>query len=331
MFLKPEQTFRILVVVDILVTGGTGFIGSAVVRELTAAGHAVRLLLRPGSSAPVTDPSAEAESPRISTGFGTPLPRYCRVDPWKPGDLEACAAGAEALIHLVGIIAEHGTQTYDRIHDELTARMTTVARAAGISRFLHISALGTRPDAVSRYHQSKWRGEDHVRASGLRWTIFRPSIVYGPRDQFTRFFARFAARSPVVPVIGPGTSLMQPIAVGQVARAFLKALTHPEAIERTYDLCGPERLSFNEVLRRIIVATGRKPRLVHVPVPVARVQAAVLERVWPALLHKPPPLNRDQIVMLGEPNTGDGAAADRDFGLTHSSLDEGLRAYLGPR
>jgi NADH dehydrogenase len=303
--------------VDVFLTGGTGFVGRAVRAELERQDHTIRLLIRPGSAAV-----------RNHT-LGARL-RPCAVDPSSHRDLVACIRGAEAVIHLVGIISEAGDQTFERVHVDLTRGILNAARDAGATRFLHMSALGTRPAARSRYHQTKWTAEELVRASDLAWTIFRPSLILGPGNHLTEVFERIARLSPVVPVFGSGRNLVQPIEAEQVARAFTRALDPGEAVGQTYDLCGTERIAFRDLVRAILSARGRRRRLVHVPWWLARCQAAFLETSFPLLLRRPPPLNRDQLLMLEEPNMGDGAPADRAFGLTHAPIREMLAADSGP-
>jgi len=238
--------------------------------------------------------------------------------------------GCDAVIHLIGIISECGADTFERVHEGRTGEILAAGEAAGVPRWIHMSALGTRAGAPSRYHTSKWAAEEQVRSSDLQWTIFRPSLIYGPGDGFTRMFDRMARWSPCLPVMGPGTNLLQPVSVGVVAQAFVRALERPESVGRTFDLCGPDRLAFREVLRQILRAAGRRRMLVSIPLPVARLQARLLEWVFPAVLGQAPPLNTQQLLMLQEDNVGDGTEADHAFGLHHEPFEQGLRRYLGP-
>lgn len=293
----------------VLVTGGSGFVGREIVRQLLATGHSPRVLAR----------GMKPADAAFETVRGSVL---------EPASLNAACSGCDAVIHLVGIISEVGEQTYERVHDEGTGNLLTAAKAAGVPRFVHMSALGTRPNAAARYHRSKWAAEERVRASGLAWTIFRPSLIYGPGDGFVNLFARLSRWSPALPVIGPGASLVQPVAVADVARCFVGALNEPAAVGRTFDLCGPDRLAFRKVLAEILRALGRRRALVSLPLPVARVQARLLEFVFPRLLRRAPPLNRDQIVMLGEDNVGDPAPAARLFGFSPAPFRESLGQSL---
>ena len=191
-----------------------------------------------------------------------------------------------------------------------------------------MSALGTRPGAVSRYHRSKWAAEEIVRASRLDYTIFRPAIIYGPGDGFVNLFAGIARRSPVLPVMGSGQSRFQPIAVEDVAGCFVRALSEARSVGETCDLCGTEVFTLNEILDAILEVTGRKRLKLHVPLWLARIQAALVEFVFPVLLRKAAPLNRDQLVMLQEDNIGDSQAAIELFGLKPVLFREGIERYL---
>jgi NADH dehydrogenase len=302
--------------VKVLLTGATGFVGRAILAQLAESGHAIRILVRQRESVETVE---LARRHRAEIREGNVL---------EAASLGGAVEGVDAVIHLVGIISEFGPNTFENVHIMGTANMVGAARKAGVRRYLQMSALGTRPDAVARYHTSKWIAETMVRESDLDWTIFRPSIIYGPGDGFVNLFARMARFSPVLPVIGGGRSKMQPIPVGDVATAFVKALTEPRAVRQIFDLCGGEVLTLREILDAILAVTGRRRLKLPVPMALARCQAAVLERIYPALLHRPPPLNRDQLLMLGEDNVGDGWPANDLFGLKTVAFREGIAAYL---
>ena len=300
----------------VLVTGGTGFVGRSVVRQLVAAGHQPRLLVRDVRSTKAMALAAEMTA------------EFTAGDIHDPASLTRAVAGVDAVIHLVGIIGEIGRNTFEEAHVGATRRLLHAAKSAGVDRWVQMSALGTRPDARSRYHQSKWAAEELVRASGLDWTIFRPSIVYGPGDGLVGLFARMSRWSPILPVMGSGDGLMQPVHVDQVAKAFVGALAVPASIGQTYDLCGDERFSFVEILRLILKTLGRRRLIVHVPMPLARLQARIMETVFPAILRQASPLTRDQLLMLEEDNVGEPSRAKADFGLSFPRFEDGLREYL---
>ena len=299
----------------VLLTGGTGFVGGEIARQLHLAGHDVRALVRnPGTRA----------ARELTSRSGADLVAGDILQP----SLAAAMSGIGAVIHLVGIISEVGRNTFENIHARGTECVVSAARQAGVKRFVHMSALGTRPQAVSRYHQSKWAAEEIVRQSGLEQTIFRPSLIYGPRDHFVNLFARLIRLSPVVPLIGSPHSKFQPVSVEAVGQAFVGSLTQPAAVGNTYDLCGPDTLTLEGIVEEIMRVLKRRRWKVRIPAPLARFQAALLEVVFQQLLRQAPPLNRDQLIMLEEDNVGNAQPANQLFGLNHPGFGEGIARYL---
>lgn len=297
----------------VLVTGGMGFVGREVVSLLAAQGELPVLLAR--------NPAAAAE---VFPGLAV-----CRGDILDPDALATAVRGVEAVIHLVGIISETGRATFENVHTQGTRNVVAAARGGGARRFIHMSALGTRPSAVSRYHQSKWEAEEAVRTSGLQSTIFRPSLIFGPRDHFVNLFARMMRWSPAVPVMGRAEARFQPVDVATVAAAFVRSLRTPSAVGQTFDLCGPDTLTMAEILGVIAQVTGRRRWFLKVPAPLAWLQASLLEGLF-AVVRKPPPLNRDQLVMLQEDNVGNMVPAREVFGLQPVGFRAGVAAYLTP-
>ena len=295
---------------EVFVTGATGFVGHALLQRLCAAGHVVRCLVRHGSEGRLRGLGAIA---RIE---GDVLTRR---------GLEEGMTGCDAVIHLVGIIREHRTanMTFERVHVEGTRNVLEAAKAAGVQRYLHMSALGTRPAAASRYHRTKWAAEEAVRGSGLGWTIFRPSIVYGRGDGFVTLLASMVRRLPAVPVIGSGRQRLQPVAVEQVAAGFAEALERPVTIKQTYEVGGPEAVTMIELLDSIGRALGRRRvRKVHVPLGVMQPLAR--------LLHPLPgfPVTPDQLLMLGEDSVCDPRPFFDAFQLEPVPLATGLERML---
>lgn len=292
----------------VLVVGGSGFIGREFLRQLVAAGHSARVLAR----------GTRPTLPGVESVRGSVL---------DPASLRGACDGCDVVVYLAGIIAETREQTYERVHDEGVGHVLAEARAAGVRRWVHMSALGTRADAVSRYHRSKWAGEQRVRASGLGWAILRPSLVYGPGDGLVNLFAGMARWSPVLPLLGGGGAELQPIGVGEVARCFVAAV-EGTGTGRETTLCGHDRVTLRRLVELVLEATGRRRLLVTVPWGVARVQARLCEWFFTGLLGKAPPLNRDQLVMLAEGNTGDPSAMFREFGVDPRPLREGIGAMF---
>src|SRR5262245_40470872 len=294
----------------IFVTGGTGFVGRAVVRALVSRGFLVRCLVRPGSEAALRGFESIDRVPGDIT---------------RPDGLVQAAEGSAALVHLVGIIREHRATgiTFDRLHRQATENALRIAREAAIPRYVHMSAVGTRANAHSAYHRTKWRAEEAVRASGLDWTIFRPSIIFGPGDHFVSVLASLVRRLPVVPVLGDGQYRLQPIPVEQVAEGFVRALRTPASVRQTYEVGGPEAYRFVDLLDQIGAALGRRRvRKLHVPLgPVKLTTRAV---GWLPLY----PVTMDQITMLEEESVADAARFFSDFGITPEPLARGLARML---
>jgi uncharacterized protein YbjT (DUF2867 family) len=283
----------------VFVTGASGYVGGAILRRLLADGHEVVALQRRGTDRPL-------HNPQISVVEGD----LFRPSEWDPA-LDSC----DAVIHLVGIIRERPRQnvTMRRIHMDGTRIVVEAAKRATVRKFVHMSALGARAGAASSYHQTKWEAEQLVRNSGLDYTIFRPSVIFGPGGpgpEFVGMLARLIAKAPVVPLIGDGRFELQPVSVETVAEAFSKALTWPCAVNKTYELGGPERMAYVDILRAIATAHGKRLRTVSIPVSLMKRIVPILERI-PAF-----PLSNDQLTMLLEGNvTRQADIAYRDLDL----------------
>ena len=292
----------------IFVSGGTGFIGEHLRRALLDRGHRIRLLVHQ---------RGEGVEQGVEPVEG---------DVTRPESLHGAAAGCDAVVNLVGIIREFPGKgvTFEKLHVEATRAMVSVAREAGIRRYLQMSALGTRPDAVSGYHRSKYRAEELVRASGLDWTIFRPSIVFGPKDAFVNMLAGYIRSYPAVPVVGDGTYRLQPISAEDVARCFVLALELPATVGATYELCGPDRPSYNEMLDTISRALGKgRVTKLHSPLALMKLVVPFLQKI-PQF-----PLTMDQLLMLTEENICDGRWRET-FGFEPKGFAAGIGEYLRP-
>jgi NADH dehydrogenase len=300
----------------VFVTGATGFVGQEVVRQLHLDGHVVRILAR------------NPKSPGVQEMLSLYGAEAHRGDVMSAASLAGALTGVDAAIHLVGIISEYGESTFENVHVRGTRNLVEAAQQSKIGRFVHMSALGTRPDAVARYHQTKWAAEEIVRRSGRHYTIFRPSLIFGVRDHFVNLFARMIRLSPILPIMGSGKARFCPVAVETVGEAFVRSLTESESVDQTYDLCGPEILTLPEMLDQILEAMGRKRVKLRVPLGLAWLLAAILEFAFPHVLGEAPPLNRDQLIMLQEDNVGDPRSANDLFKLRPRAFKEGIRSYL---
>jgi uncharacterized protein YbjT (DUF2867 family) len=242
----------------------------------------------------------------------------------KPETYADALVGCDAVINLVGIIREFPGRgiTYQRLHVQATEHLLRVTAAAGVRRYLHMSALGARAGAPSTYHRSKFQAEELVRSSGLDWTIFRPSVIFGPKDDFINKLAGLVSKLPIVPVIGSGTYRLQPIAGDDVARCFTMALTMPETIGAAYDLCGCDPLTYRELLAAIGAVFGKHPvRTVSIPPACMMFLARLLQR-FPLF-----PVTPDQIRMLLEESLCDGSWRGI-FPFAPVGLTEAIHVYL---
>jgi uncharacterized protein YbjT (DUF2867 family) len=293
------------------VFGGSGFIGRYVVKRLAQAGYVVRVAVRD---------TERAGQLRPMGAVGQIVPLYTTLA--ERGTVERAIAGAELVVNLVGILAERHAGDFQRIQAEGPGLIGAAAAAGGVARLVHLSAIGADPAAESRYARSKGQGEQALRAAFPAATILRPSIVFGPEDQFFNRFAALAAVSPVMPVICGG-SRMQPVYVGDVADAAMAALTRADAPGRTYELGGPQVFTFRELLAWILRETRRRRPLLEVPLALARLQAAVLERLPGKML------TRDQLLMLAKDNVvAAGALTLRDLGITPTPIELVVPHYL---
>jgi NADH dehydrogenase len=243
-------------------------------------------------------------------------------DVLEPDGLPPSVEGCSAIIHLVGIIRERRAAgvSFDRLHTQATANMLGVAREAGVKRYIQMSAVGTRPGAVSRYHRTKWQAEEVVRASSLDWTIIRPSLIFGSGDEFVSVLARMIRRLPAVPVFGDGQYQLQPIAVEQVAEGFARALRLPLTVGQTYEMAGPEPHRFVQLLDQIGLALGvARVRKIHIPLGLIKVMTRALG--WLPFF----PVTQDQIIMLEEGNVADPTRFYADFNMTPEPLAAGLK------
>ncbi len=289
----------------ILITGATGFVGREIAKQAREQGFAVRAVVREPNRARW-----------LEREFGVEL---FHGNILNPDSLSGSMKDVKCGIHLVGVIRERLEQTFERVHVDGTRNIVEAAKKGGVKRFLHMSALGARADGRSRYHKTKWEAEEIVRGSGLSWTIFRPSVIFGKRDEFVNDLARVIRLAPFAPVIGDGENKLQPVAVEDVAHCFVAAVKSDASIGQAYELVGPKVFTMNELMRVLRGAMGKRRKLIHVPLPIARAQAFVLE----ALMSRPP-FTRDQLLMLQEDNTGDASMAEKMFAVKWSEFEKGI-------
>jgi NADH dehydrogenase len=297
----------------VFLTGATGFVGKVMLHRLRQDGHVVRCLVRSGSEKKL--PVEKNVEVRLG-------------DATDPATLEGAMEGCDAVIHLVGIIREFPARgiTFEKLHVEATRNMVNAAKGQGIKRYIQMSANGVRPDARADYHKTKWRAEEAVRQSGLNWTIFRPSLIFGPEDEFINELASIIRKTPIVPVFGDGNYRLAPVAVEDVAECFCQALRKEETLGQTYAICGPQDYSYDELLDEIGQALDKKSvRKLHQPLCLIKPVVALMEN-FSAF-----PITTTQLTMLLEGNVCDAEEMKKVhevFEYTPKELPGGIRAYL---
>ncbi len=293
------------------VFGASGFIGRYVVQRLAAEGAVIVAAVRHPDAALFLKPMGDV-------GQITPV----RAGVGDEAAVAAAVAGSDLVINLAGILYEHGSQTFQAVHQDGAERVARLAKAAGAERLIHMSAIGADPASPSLYAQTKGRGEEAVRAAFPAATIIRPSIVFGPEDDFFNRFAGLARVLPALPLIGGGHTRFQPVYVGDVADAIVKAASDAGAAGRTFELGGPTVYRFADLMRLLLKQIGRRRLLVPVPFGVARVQAWFLEKL------PIPPLTRDQVLMLERDNVVTGPDGLAELGIRPTAAEAVLPTYL---
>jgi NADH dehydrogenase len=303
---------------DTLVTvfGGSGFLGRHVVRALAKRDYRIRIAVR---------------RPELSFHL-QPIGRVGQIHAVQanlryPASVEAAMRGSSVAINLVGILAEGGAQTFDAVQARGAETVAKAAQAAG-SRMVHVSAIGANEESPSRYARAKAAGEQAVLSAVPSATIMRPSVVFGPEDQFTNRFAALAQMSPMLPLIGGGKTRMQPVYVGDVATAVADAVDGKAKAGATYELGGPEVLTMREIMEIIMKITGRDRALVSLPFGLAKLQALFLQ-----FAPGPLKLTPDQVALLRSDNVVSDAAKAAGFtleglGITPDSVEAIAPQYL---
>ncbi len=293
---------------NIAVAGGTGFIGKEIMRKLIADGHSIKALIRQGSLLKITR-------------FKSTESRYVYYD--SPHALKKSVADCQAIINLIGIIKETKETSFDFAHHLIPMSLIKAAQDSGVKRFIHMSALGAGGDMDTEYFQSKHQGENVIKESGLDWTIFRPSLVYGPEDHMVNMLAKMSRRLPLVPVVGDGKYEFMPVHVSNLAEAIAQSIDTPDTFGKIYDVPGPEKLNYNEILDRIAKARGKnKAAKIHQPLGLSILAAKLFGKLLPG------PVSAEAIKML----TAGSVSDDNTFWSTFSTdpiyFSEGIREYI---
>ena len=294
----------------ICLLGGSGFLGRHVAARLVARGHEVVVLTRARH--------------RNRDLLVLPTLRLVEGDPLSDSDLASAIAGADAVVNFVGIVNEKGRHGsgFHRVHVQIVERALAACRAAGIGRFIQISALKAGANRPSHYLRTKGQGETRVRESGLDWTIMQPSVIFGPEDRFINRFARMLRVLPVLP-LARAHARLAPVWVGDVAEAVLRALESREAVGQTYQLCGPRVYSLREIVRLAGTVAGHPRPILPLPPTLGRLQALFMQ-ILPGK-----PFSVDNFLSLSVHSICEsGAPGLHSLGITPTGLENGLSRYL---
>lgn len=301
----------------VTVFGGAGFVGRYVVRALAQQGVRVRVACRRPEEAMRCKPMGDV-------GQIVPVAANIR----NADSVAAAVLGADAVINLVGVLYKRGPQNFDTLHVDGVRTVAEAAKVAGVKRLIHLSAIGADEDSESEYACSKALGEKAVSAAFDGATILRPSIVFGPEDDFFNRFAALARLSPALPVIGPNTRF-QPVYVGDVASAVSSCLADEGTAGRCYELGGPTVHSFKELMEIMLAEIGRDRFLVPAPFWAASAKAFFLEHLRVPFFLPKPMLTRDQVRQLKQDNVvADDALSLKDLALIATPLNAVLPTYL---
>jgi uncharacterized protein YbjT (DUF2867 family) len=296
----------------ILVTGASGFIGSHVVRRLSEAGRSVRALVRNRRRA-------------LAEGRLDGLPvDWAEGDVTRPESLAPAMRGVSAVIHTVAIAVERGGATYESVNHRGTVNAVDASRAAGVARFVNLSQLGARPQLPYRFLASKGLAQESVAASGLHWTTFEPSTVWGPEDEFANTFARLVPLTPLIfPIVGDGGARFEPVWVEDLVTCIVRALDDASTIGQAFEIGGPEVLTIEEIERRTLRALGARRLLVRVPLPLMRLPVTLMEWLLPA-----PPVTRGLLDLLAVDNVTTANAIRRFVPEPRRFLPEHITSYM---
>lgn len=296
----------------ILVTGGSGYVGSHIVRRLVQDGRRVRAMVRD---------AARAEN----EGRLRDLDVECvTADVTRPETLPSALAGADAVVHTVAIAIERGSRKYEEINYQGTVNIVAAAKMAGVKRFVNMCQLGADASLPYRFLASKGKAQDFVAQSGLDWTAFRPSVIWGPQDEFANTFARLVPLTPIIfPIVGDENARFQPVWVEDVATAVAGALKDSGTIGGDYELGGPEVLTLEEIERRTLAALGARRLLVRFPLPALRLVVTLMEALLPA-----PPVTRSLLELLAVSNVTTANALHRFVSEPRPFTSENAAAYM---
>ncbi len=294
----------------ILITGAAGYVGRHLAEQLAGRGQAVRGLVHHRAKA------APLERLGVEVVEGDVL---------RPASMKLAADGCDTVVHLVGLLREGWTTTFERVVVQGSENVIEACRDRGVARLAYVSALGARPGARARYFATKGEVEERVRASGLTYQVWRPSLMLGRGEKLTEDLVRLLRFSPVLPLLRtPKGGRLQPLMVEDATAIMADLLLAEGAWNGTYDIAGPERLTLGEISERIATALGRHPVRLPIPLGPMRLATRMLNRLAPLL-----PVTADQLAMLAVDATTDDTGYRRYSHVVPRTIEEGLAELLG--
>lgn len=304
----------------IAVDGATGYLGSHLVAHLCRNGHAVRALVHAGAKTADVDflRSCGAEIVEASLDQNSPA-------------LVQALIGCPVVVHLIGSIAPRKGERLEDLHGGQTRSLAEAAKTAGVSKIVQVTALGTSQHSKNAYHSTKWQAEQHIRNSGCRYVILRPSLIIGRltgnRDSkvVSRYFELIRTR-PAVPVIGGGTNKVQPVFVGDLVKALETAISTSDKDDAIYEIGGAEVIAMRDFVAKLIKLSDSNKQIRGIPVFAANIAAAVMEKV-----QNVPLISKDQVKLSTEDNICRDNALSTTFGITPTTLDQALNTYRSDR
>jgi len=292
----------------IFIAGASGFVGGHLVDFLLSQGYKVKCLAR---------------SKRTITSFAEKGAEIVAGDITQPDTLKGVLNSEDIVIHLVGIIEEKGVSTFHAVHVEGTKNLVAEAQRAGVRHFFYQSALGADAASWSGYLRTKAEAEDIVKQSGLPYTIFRPSLIIGPWDGFTRKIMEMLKYAPVIPIPGEGQAKFQPVFIIDWLSCIEKVIKTPANYQGIYDIGGPEHLSYQQIVERLSKSLGYRKPTFSIPMGLMKLSTSILERLLPS-----PPVTSDQLRLLEQDNICDPEVIRKQFGFDPKTLDEALNSFL---
>ncbi len=293
----------------ILITGATGYIGRHLVPRLIQQGERPRCLVRDVKRAAALLPAGQVE--------------FAQGDTTQAATLAAALQGVDTVVHAAFITADHKQSSGNHYYEtnvQGTANLIKAAQAASVTRIIEMSGLGTRPDKPGTYMQGRYQAEHMLKESGLDWTIIQPSVLFGKDAPFIKGLADLIRTSPVVPLIGGGKMLFQPIYVEDVVTVVLKVLQEPERTNhKTFTIGGPEYYTFTQIIDALLHAMHKNRIKAPAPLPLVGIGAAVMEAVLPR-----PPLTKAAMTLFTFDNVTDINAVERDFGFAPMAFSKFL-------